>query len=100
MASDIGEVPSGGARAGACDAPVAGGGGGPPARAEALDRGRPARRRDEKTLMGTGKSDRPGAGNVEVPGQAATPHRAQQALHEGEQRPDPGAQERHQSAAY
>jgi len=67
----------------ACDAPVAGGGGGPPARAEALDRGRPAGGRDE-------------ARRVLTPDQA---ERAQEALQEGEQRPDPGGQEWHQSTA-
>jgi hypothetical protein len=44
---------------------------------------------------------RPGeAGGIEVPGKAAAPDRAQQALQQGEERPDPGAEERHQSGAY
>ncbi len=33
---------------------------------------------------------------VEVPGQSTAADRTQQALHEGEQRPDPGVQEGHQ----
>ena len=77
----------------ACDAPVAGGGGRPPARAEALDHGRPAGGRDgEEVLMSA----------VDRRAARSTPtgeDRAQQALHEGEKRSDPGAREGHQSAA-
>lgn len=40
------------------------------------------------------------AGGIEVPGKAAAPDRAQQALHQGEELPDPGAEEKHQSGAY
>jgi hypothetical protein len=77
----------------ACDAPVAGGGGRPPARAEALDHGRPTGGRDgEEVLMWA--VDRRG-GRLTPTGE----NRAQQALHEGEERSDPGAREGHQSAA-
>jgi hypothetical protein len=119
MASDIGEVPSGGARAAACDAPVAGGGGRSPARAEALDRRRPAEERGGTELVPAGEA--PGAQGrtgeerqVEVPGQAAgknraqhSPDRAHHAHGDGEKclpigdvEIGPGAEKSHQSAAY
>ncbi len=77
----------------ACDAPVAGGGGRPPARAEALDRGRPTGGRDGEEVLMTA---------VDRQTVRATPtgkDRAQQALHEGDERSDAGAREGHQSAA-
>ncbi len=39
------------------------------------------------------------AGDIEVPVPATGPNRPQQALHQGEKRPDQGAEEEHQSAA-
>lgn len=102
MGSDIGEVPSEGAPVEACDAPVAGGGGGtaPPARAEALDRRPVAGWRAGGEVMVAPDpchGRREGAGRNDVPGQPAGPHREQHALQQGEERPDPEAEERHLS---
>lgn len=77
----------------ACDAPVAGGGGRPPARAEALDHGRHTGGRDGEVVLMTAVDRR--AVRATPPGK----DRAQQPLHEGEERSDAGAREGHQSAA-